>query len=241
MKKNVLLLLIWLITGCQDPNDIVLGAEPVKQIADQGEIFKKLPEEDRKILIGYLTMNEMGKAFGNNSLSVTGMTVKEAIVKAKAWKKTLEENEAASKALKEKAISERKVIADKIASSITLAVTDKKILPINYEIQRFEPLLTFTYAIENKTNREIKQLKGSLSFKDAVGDVIGTLHFDCDESIKASKTLTTTTGTGWKINQFMNGDIEKIASKEFEAMHVEFIPESIAFQDGEVIKSPDLL
>jgi hypothetical protein len=38
----------------------------------------------------------------------------------------------------------------------------------------------------------------------------------------------------------MNGNIEKIAGREFSSMKATFEPESIAFADGEVLKAPDM-
>ena len=37
--------------GCSKPQDIVFGPEPLKQIAEQGDQFKKLPEEERALLV----------------------------------------------------------------------------------------------------------------------------------------------------------------------------------------------
>jgi hypothetical protein len=38
----------------------------------------------------------------------------------------------------------------------------------------------------------------------------------------------------------MNGEIEKIADREFSSMKATFEPESIAFEGGEVLKAPSL-
>lgn len=255
-----IILVLWvLITGCSDPKDIVFGPEPLKQIAEQGNQFKKLPEEDRTLLVGYLTSLEMGKAFGVDIKSATGRTVAEVISDARAWKEKMnaaemeakekkmaaeaeaKKKEAETEALKNRMIAERKAVAEKISSSVTVAIIDKTVLPENYDAGRYSEMLSIKYAIENKSDKTIRQLKGRVTFKDAVGDEIGWLPVSIEEAVKPQQTLKTTTGRGWKINQFSNGDIERIAGREFSSMTGIFEPESIAFDGGEVLKAPELI
>jgi hypothetical protein len=247
MRNFVVILALALLAGCSNPKDIVFGPEPLKQIAEQGDQFKKLSEEDRALLVGYLTITEMGKAFGADVKPATGRTVGEVLVDAKAWKEKIKAAEAEEKkreaeadALKNKILAERKAVADKISTSVVVAIIDKTVLPENYDAGRYSEMLSLKYAIENKSDKTILQLKGRVTFKDATGDEIGWLSVDIDEPVKPGQTLNTTTGRGWKINKFMNGEIEKIAGREFSSMKATFEPESIAFEGGEVLKAPDL-
>lgn len=248
MRRLIAVLAIVLfVAGCSNPKDIVFGPEPLKQIAEQGEQFKKLPEEDRMLLVGYLTISEMGKVFGADVKPVTGRTVGEVLADARIWKEKMKAAEAEQKirakeaeALKAKVLAERKVISNKISSSVVVAVIDKTVLSENFEAGRYSKMLSLKYAIENKSEKAIRQLKGLVVFTDATGDMVGSLPVNFDQTIGAKKSLTTTTGRGWKINPFMNGEIEKIAGREFSSMKVTFEPESIAFADGEVLKAPDL-
>jgi Sec-independent protein translocase protein TatA len=248
MRHLVAIFVIALVVaGCSKPQDIVFGSEPLKQIAEQGEQFKKLPEEDRTLLVGYLTITEMGKVFGAEIKPTTGRTVGEVLADARAWKEKMKAAEAEAKkreaeaeALKVKVLAERKAVADKISSSVVVAVIDKTVLPKNYDAGRYNEMLSIKYAIENKSSKAIRQLKGRVVFNDATGDKVGWLPVDFDEPIGAGKSLTTTTGRGWKLNPFMNGEIEKIAGREFSSMKATFEPESIAFEGGEVLKAPSL-
>jgi len=248
MRHLVAIFVIALVVaGCSKPQDIVFGPEPLKQIAEQGEQFKKLSEEDRTLLVGYLTITEMGKVFGAQIKPATGRTVGEVLADARAWKEKMQaveveakKREAEADALKVKVLAERKAVADKISSSVVVAVIDKTVLPKNYDAGRYNEMLSIKYAIENKSSKAIRQLKGRVVFNDATGDKVGWLPVDFDEPIGAGKSLTTTTGRGWKLNPFMNGEIEKIAGREFSSMKATFEPESIAFEGGEVLKAPSL-
>lgn len=247
MRHLTIVLMLVFIAGCSNPEDIVFGPEPLKQIAEQGEQFKKLAEDDRTLLASYLAITEMGRAFGADVKPATGRTVGEVLVDARAWKEKLKASEAEAKkqeaeaeALKNKVLSERKAMANKISASVVVAIIDKIVLPENYDAGRYSAMLSLKYAIENRSDKTIRQLKGRVTFKDATGDEIGWLPVDIDEPVRAGQTLKTTTGRGWKINQFMNGEIEKIAGREFSSMKATFEPESIAFEGGEVLKAPDL-
>lgn len=154
--------------------------------------------------------------------------------KAEAKKRQAEEE-----ALKAKVIAERKTVSDKILASVVVAVTDKKVLPKNYDVGRYEEMLILHYAVENKSDKTIRQLKGRINFFDATGDKVGDLRVDFDEPIASGKTLKTTTGRGWKLNPFLNNDINKIAARDFNTMKANFEAEAIAFEGGEVLKAPE--
>jgi hypothetical protein len=90
-----------------------------------------------------------------------------------------------------------------------------------------------------KSDKPIRQLKGQVVFLDATGDKVGDLPVDIDERVAPGKTLKTTTGRGWKINPFTNGEIERIAARDFNSMKTKFEAEALAFEGGEVLRAPE--
>ena len=236
---------VLLLSACSKPTDIVFGPEPLKQMAEQGDQFKKMPEEDRGVLVGYLGIKALSKEFGaKDDKPITGRTVGEVLVDARAWKAAMLEKEAAEKkkeaeaaALKASLMEERKAISAKILSSVTITLLNKSVVPKNLEAGRFDSELKLTFAVENKSDKPIKLLKTRIYFKDATGDDVGWLSNTFDETIPARSTLKSSSSY-WKINEFRNGDIEKIANRELSAMTASFEPKSVAFGDGEVIKAP---
>ena len=144
----VLIALSLIIIGCSNPKDIVFGPEPLKQMAEQVKQFKKLPEKDRILLAAYLSIVELGKNFGAEIKPVTGRTVGEVLVDARAWQDKVKKAEVESKkrdaeaeALKAKVLAERKVVENKISSSVVVAVIGKTILPKNYDVGRYSKML----------------------------------------------------------------------------------------------------
>lgn len=256
MRKTIftITVLAALLTGCtSDPKDIVLGPEPLKQLAEQSEKIRKLPEADRVLLAQYLTKFEMGKLVAAKNTEqpvLAGRTVGEVLVLAKNWQseeaarkaeaaRLKAEAEAQAAELRARVEAERKEIAERLSNSATVIVTSKKLLPKNYQVGRYSPMLMISYAIENKSDKPIKQLKGVVTFKDAVGSKIGDLPVDFTQSIKPGETLKTDTGFGWKINEFRRGDVEKIADANDNLVSSSFDITVIAFDDGEVLQLPE--
>ena len=244
MKKTILTMaFVASIAGCSSPNDIVLGPEPLKQLAEQGEKFKRMPEEERMLLVGYLSLAEMGKAFGGSAPVVTGKTVGEVMKDARAWKEKQKQHEVEQKkrddealVLRKKVEAENKILADKLATLVTVAVIDKRVSPKDIYAGRYDELLMIKYAVENKAEKPIRQIKGKVLFVDPSGDPIGDLQVDIDNLIKPGQTVKTDTGIGWRTNQFSNGSIEKIARHDFDSMSGTFKVTAIAFAGGEVLK-----
>lgn len=238
--------LVLMLTACNNPRDIVFGPEPLKQIAEQGDQFKKLSVEERELLVKFLTLHQLSTALGGNAKPITGRTVGEVLDDVKIWQDGLKasmevekKRAAEEEVLKQKTMEARKVISQKISTSVVVVVVNKTVLPKNYEARRYSEMLSITYAVENKSSKEIAQLKGMVIFKDLTDEVVGKLSVDFSEPIEAGKTVTTTTGSGWELNPFLNGSIEKIAGREFTSMKAYFEPEAIAFKDGEVLKLPE--
>lgn len=244
----VVIVVLALCAGCGKPQDIVFGPEPLKQMVEQGDQFKKLPEEDRVLLVAYLGVSQLGKALGVDTKSPTGRTVGEVLVDARAWRAKQVAAEAAAavaakqkaaeeEALKARLLSERKALADRVNSAVTVAILGTRVMPRDVDAGRFDEHLAVSYAIANKSSLGIRQLKGALVFKDATGDKVGMLSVDFDEPVGAGKTLQNARRY-WRINRFLNHDVERIAGREFSSMTAAFVPESIAFDGGEVLKAP---
>jgi hypothetical protein len=243
MRLLALFALTFTLAACSKPTDIVFGPEPLKQMAEQGDQFKRLSEEDRTLLAGYLGLTSIAQLFGGKDAKpITGRTVGEVLVDARAWKERMKVEELAEKAkqaeadaLKEKVEAERKSISDKIQQAVTAVVTAKNVLPEDYSAGRAFEMLALRFAVENKSAKTISQLKGRMHFLDATGDEIGWLPVNFDDPISAGQTRTTT--FEWK-NTGMSNEIRKITQANSDSMKTRFEASAVAFADGEVIKVP---
>lgn len=248
MKKIALIALVIALVACSQPTDIVFGPDPLKQMSEQGDKFKKLSEEDRMLLVGYVGLHGLATSFGGKAdKPITGRTVGEVLKDARDWKTKLaaqdvenKKKEAAVTALRAKVIAERQAVIDKLSGAVTVAVTDKRVRGKDYSAGRLYEQLELVYAVENKSDKAIRQLKGRLLTFDATGDEIGALPLEFSELIKPRSTVRTDTGSVWNVRRFDRGNIERIADADFTGMKTRFEVEAIAYVDGEVLKAPDL-
>lgn len=219
MFRLPMLFLTLFIAGCGNPDEIVFGPEPLKQMAEQGEQFKKLSQDDRILLVGYLTHIEKEES-GSYANLVAGRTVREVLIEAKK-----------QKAEAESIRNRTKRIADELSSSVEVAIIDK--------IVSSGEFLMLQYAVENRTGRIIRQLKGEVTFKDATGDEILMLDIDIEEPVAPGETLITTTDKGWTFFRGQQYGIGRIVGRDLNSMKVTFKPTAIAFEGGYILKAPE--
>ncbi len=95
MRNFALVLILALFAGCSDPNpkNIVFGPDPLAQMEEQNEQFKKLSEEELHLLVGYLAVIEIRQAFGVKVKPTTGRTVGEVLIDAEAMKQELQQQQ----------------------------------------------------------------------------------------------------------------------------------------------------
>ena len=134
-----------------------------------------------------------------------------------------EEEELALKAKKE----EEEKIA-KFKSIITVALYDK-----GYREEDFEDYLEYFLAFENKGNKNIRAVKGSLLITDLFDTEIKNLEFVYDSGIPAHKVVKNSYTTDY--NQFEDTDIQ-FRSKNIKDLKTTWITEKIIFEDGTKLK-----
>lgn len=257
MRRLVVVLMLVALAGCGKPGDIIFGADPLKQISDQGDKFKKLPENDRNMLVGYIMKTEMRRTMGAKNLpQITGKTVNEVLADAAVEKIKIDEIDRAEKAkdeerrltkikleaeaaaLKQQAIEEQRKVIDKINSAVLVAITDRIIIEEDDSRGIYRGGIKFKYTIKNKTEKEINLLKGSISFVDATGDKVGALQDEFDIKIPPNATINTVTKGYWEAS-ILAEDVKAIMAHDFNSMTASFTPKSISFTGGEVLKVPD--
>lgn len=247
-----LLVSAFLVAGCSQPTDIVLGNKPIETISANSEQIRKLPEEDRELLMRFLLAREvlavLPGAQGDSSaasVGLAGRTVGEALELARAWEKenkarqaAREEAERQAEALRQKVLADQQKVQQEISAAVTVALVKKQVLPADAMNGRYTDMLKIIFAVENKSPSAIKLLKGKAVFKDLAGDPLGELSVEFDEGFAPGKMVTTSGGVVWRLNEFLSGEIEQIARTNPENLRFTFLPEALVFEDGKVLKIP---
>lgn len=154
--------------------------------------------------------------------SLEGKTYKEILNEAKHYKK---QQEALAKKLK-KEKQERINLYNK---AITFTVLDKGFQEKDIMNDEYEDKIYFDIAIHNKTNKEIKAIKGPLTFYDLFGEVLHSGIYTLDDNIKPKETYKTQITLDY--NELENNQ-EILKNKELKDLKFEYIPEKVIFEDG---------
>ncbi|EDM43184.1 hypothetical protein SCB49_11934 [unidentified eubacterium SCB49] len=212
MKKTILFLVtITFLISCSGPLDKQYNedtlAEDAKEIKEAGD----LSDEDAQIMAGWIVRAKM------TDEKLEGKTYSEILNEAKDYKKEQE-------ALAEKAKLEEEEKRQRLGSALTVAMYDK-----GSEKYDYQEYLTYSLAFENKTDKEIRAFKGSISIQDLFETEIKTISLTIDDPIKAGETFKGTYTTDY--NQFKDEDI-RLKNKDMDDLNIVWTPEKIIFSDG---------
>lgn len=216
MKKTLLIFLVSILTfSCSTPLDKKYSEETfetdTKEIKESG----KLSEEDALIMVGWIMRSKL------KGEHLEGKTYNEIIKEAKDYKK---EQELLTKKVKLEEEEKRQ----RLSSALTVAMYDK-----GFEKYDYQEYLTYSLAFENKTEKDIRAFKGSISIQDLFDTEIKSINLTIDDPIKAGETFKGTYTSDY--NQFRAEDT-RLKSKDMDDLKVVWTPEKIIFTDGTTLE-----
>ena len=220
------------LVACTDAKSTPIPTGPLSDWPDSfSNKVQTLPADDRELLAGYVTRKQLA---GED----TGIiTVAEAIENQRQFKIEKEAREQEEARLAEEARQQREEKVAAFRKIVTVALTDTKLLPKNYDVSRYSPVYQLTLVVENKSERDIRGVKGTIIFRDLFEDQILRSGLSLDKAVAAGEKKTIS-GYGLEINQFMD-DHAKLATTDYKDLKFEFVPEAIVFSDGTTEKMPE--
>lgn len=236
MRCRMLTLLTCLtLSGCPDPHEYGVPAESKawKEDPDFKAAVDKLPDEEKKLLAGYLLRAGMAEAFGQTPPEVT---IGEAIDKQReflAQREVEEEREAEEQAAREALAAEveqeRQAAIAAMNEALTVAVSKLEFVPSNARAGRYSDGFAVSVGLKNNTEKDMSGVKGTVVFADMFGDEIKRVTLSVDEAIGAGQRLRWD-GT-LDYNQFMNQDV-KLRTTALDKMKISWEPDVYLFADG---------
>lgn len=238
MKKPLALLLLFGL-ACSNPHNQALPTDlaAMKAAADSPqfkEALEKLPPDERNLVVSYMTRAMIAQAFGADTNGMA-KTFGDAITQQRKWAADETAKEAAAKALTEKVAAERAAAVKAMNDVLTVAFKSKRVVPKDYEAQRFSDTIEIVVALQNMSAKTLSGVKGDLVFKDIFGDLIKSAGLKVDSEILVGQTLF------WNgsldINQFVPADV-KLAQTAQDKLKVSWEPDTYLFSDGTSMKAP---
>lgn len=111
---------------------------------------------------------------------------------------------------------------------LTVALYDK-----GYYKGDWEDYLTYGVAYENKSEKDIRAIKGSMLITDLFDTKIKEINLVEDDGIPAGKIVKKSYSTDY--NQFMDEDT-RLRSKDLKDIKAVWRPEKIIFVDGSTLE-----
>ncbi len=237
LNKYTALCFALFLAACS-PKGEVIPPDP-NQWGALGEKVKSLKEEDRRLLGAYLARKGVGAAFAGGKIDIPlGQTVGKAIAEQRSFEANQKKQEAEAQILAAKAAAQRAAAEAKLNSAALVSLVSKGVLPEDIYNGRYSARVTFVFAVQNRTEKDIVGIKGSIEFIDLFGTTIKKLNISMDEDIKAGQTRTIS-GYGKDINEFIDEDV-KLANTEQSKLKAVFHPNMIVFSDGTNISTPEI-
>ena len=215
------------LTSCNNPLNKKYNEDNLEK--DAREIFesKKVDSTDMEYMGMYIVRAKM------SGEKLDGKTYNDILKNAKELRKKTEKEDAEAKALAEKTAKAEEEKRQTFAKILTVALYDKGFNKSDFDKGEFEDYLTYKIAYENKSDKDIRAVKGSLLITDLFDTEIETINIVEDEGIPAGKTVMKVYTT--KYNQFEDEDT-RLKSKRMEDIKTVWTPEKIIFSDGSTLE-----
>lgn len=228
MRRAALIMAVsCLLVACRDIRD----AELSKITEDQQKTLdKKLNGEETRLLMGYMMRQGMSQAFGGKG-APEGITVRQAIEEQRKFLDNEKQEEAKAEELKKKVEAEWKAKQEEFARLLSAVVVGKK----NVDGEYAQKYVVMEMAFENKTDKDMQGVKGTLKITDIFGDNINNAGFSYDGGVGGGKTSTYK--GQMKINEFMDKDM-KLWNTDFDKLRTTFEISTIIYKDGTKVEAP---
>ncbi|WP_109300897.1 hypothetical protein [Aquimarina sp. AU474] len=221
MKKTILTFIVTgLIISCSSPLDKKFSEEKAKK--DMLEIEEKLDSTELMLLAGTIVRLKL------QDKKLEDMTYREILDDGEKWKAELDKIEKEQKILAEKAKKEEEERIRTLSESVIVTCYKKGFSKYNYE-----EYITYKFAIQNKSDKEIRAVKGQIEFTNLFGDKIKSLSFVYDQTIQANSEVKWDASMDY--NQF-NDEDQVLKNKDLKDIKVIWKPEKIIFSDGSIIE-----
>lgn len=117
------------------------------------------------------------------------------------------------------------------ANQVKIQFYDKKILPEDYDLDRYEDFVELDYKVMNNSPVAIKGIKGVLKIYDQFDVYIMSINWDISVGTIDAKTTKKITNYGFEYDEFDSKD-EKVYNLAFEDMIFKYEMEQINFANG---------
>jgi len=208
------------ITQTASGNRVVVATGKM-QVRPDMDISNADSRSHAEIMLGKIESLLVGKADADvSSYSIAGRSLTKLnfseLMEARNFYK--------SEVLAEKAKKEQEERTRRLNAILTVSLFDKGYVEVNYQ-----DYITYKFAFENKSDKDIKAFKGYLAIKDLFDATIKEINITYDDGVPAGEVKNWNATTDY--NQFHKED-QQLRSKDMEDLKLVWTPEKVIFSDG---------
>lgn len=159
---------------------------------------------------------------------IDNLTYAEILEKGKIWVAKQAKIEEEQRALALKIKKEEQERMSSLSEAVGVSCLKKSLS--KYEYQEY---IIYKFLIQNKSDKDIRAIKGRIVFSNLFDDEINSLSFVYDQPIKAGKDVRWNAQTDY--NKFMNKDVA-LKNKDLKDIKVVWKPEKIIFVDASILE-----
>ncbi|WP_430811626.1 MULTISPECIES: hypothetical protein [unclassified Carboxylicivirga] len=222
MKKLFYLLAIVILASCSSPMNNTYSDATLESDLKAIREANALDSTEMNLLAMYFVRAKLLNE------SIDGKSYNEILAEAKVAKQKQEEEERIQRELAEKAKKEEEARIARLKNALTVTIFDK-----GYAEYDYQEYITYKFAFENKTDKEITAFTGQIMFTDLFDKEIKSLNLTYDDGVAASSIKNYSATTDY--NQFMNED-QLLKSKNLKQIKLVWKPEKILFADGSTLE-----
>ncbi len=234
MRAPHWIVLAALVAACSSPLDTPLPRE-IEKMESIKPALDKLKQEDRELVAAYVLRHTMGAKLGGlfgipvSAGIPEGMTLGKAIEEQRKFVAEQRGKQAAEKEAADKAVAQRKALADEFAKVVAVRLVDVRLHEATYRDNDVKDYLTYVIEVHNKGTKDVAGVKGILTLRDAFDDIISTRPMKFDSKLAAGATARLSLGREY--SKF-DSDDRKEAGVDAAKVKTEFAPSLVLFADG---------
>lgn len=222
------------LAACTNPRDTPLPSD-MNQMESIKNTVDKLPEEDKKLLVGYLMRRSVVGIFAGLNKEATptnATTIGQAIDQQKAFVTAQRAKDAEQKAAADKLNAEQEATLTALRSIVSVSLISKSVdLERGSSGIELDRKLFVKFRFTNNGTKDIAGVKGLVVALDQFGDSLSRFGISNDETIGVGKSVDWSGERSIKYS-FGNNKDEKFSELSADKFKLQWDPQAIVFTDG---------
>ena len=217
-----------LIVACSNPKDAIIPTDVSQWDADLGPAVGRLAQDDRQLLVSYLTRIKREAVLGGRPVT-SGVSVRQAIEEEREHQRTQTAQQGEARADQLRRDQERREIERQVRAILSITLVGKQIVPADVSAGSRSERATLTFNAQNIGGQTIEEIAGTIQLSDYFSGNLTTITLNHPESIPPGASVQ------WEspivLSLFATTD-QRLRNTDVSQLSVTFTPRVVRLADG---------